>query len=121
MQGVADHRRLLEDLLLHEVAVLALADHRAGEGRLLDLAGHRAVFGIVHLGAILAELDPVALLQIADLVGQGRQGQGVGAEKHLAVAVAHRQGRAPPCADHQVVASGEDDGQGKGALPGASG
>ena len=31
VQGVADHRRLLEDLLLHEVAVLALADHGAGE------------------------------------------------------------------------------------------
>jgi hypothetical protein len=29
VQRVADHRRLLVDFLEHEVAVVALADHRA--------------------------------------------------------------------------------------------
>jgi len=35
VQRVADHRRLLEDLLLHEVPVIALADQRAGDRRVV--------------------------------------------------------------------------------------
>ena len=35
---VTDHRRLLEDLLLHEMAVVALADQRARGGGFADRA-----------------------------------------------------------------------------------
>ena len=38
LQGLGDHDRLLEDLLLHEVAVIALLDRRRGCAGLDDLA-----------------------------------------------------------------------------------
>src|SRR3546814_19903844 len=76
LQGVADACRLLEDLLLHEVAVLALADQRAGQRGLLHRALDRPVVGVVHLGARPAETDPVALLPIADTVAERPQRQG---------------------------------------------
>ncbi len=40
LQRVADHRRLLVDLLQHEVAMVALADHRPRDAALADLAFH---------------------------------------------------------------------------------
>ena len=83
-QRVADHRRLLVDLLVHEVAVVALADQRAGERGLLDLARHRAAVGVVDRRAARAQHRPVALLQVLDAVGQRRQRQRVGADEHLA-------------------------------------
>jgi hypothetical protein len=43
IERVANDRRLLEDLLLHEMAVIALADQRARSGRFADRAGD---FGI---------------------------------------------------------------------------
>jgi hypothetical protein len=121
LQGVADHGGLLEDLLLHEVAVVALADQRARQ------------FGLAHLalGFVAALVEdrragarhhrPVALFQIADLLGQRRQSQGVGAEKHLAVAVADRQRAAAPRAHHHVVFTGKNDRQREGALEPAQG
>src|SRR3546814_5328029 len=66
LQRVADDRRLLEDLFLHEVAVLALADQRAGQRGLPHLALDRPVLGVVHRRARFGELDPVALLQVAE-------------------------------------------------------
>ena len=45
-QRVADHRRVLVQLLLHEVAEIALADRGAGERGLLHLARHRRAVGV---------------------------------------------------------------------------
>src|SRR3546814_7987188 len=58
LQRVADDRRLLEDLFLHEVAVLALADQRAGQRGLPHPALDRPVLGVVHRRARFGELDP---------------------------------------------------------------
>ena len=58
----------------------------------------------------------VAVLQIGDRVGEGRQRDGVGAEIHLALAVADGERRSLPRADHQVVLAGEDDGERERAL-----
>ena len=116
VQGVADDHRLLVDLLEHEMAVFALADGGARGRRLDDRAVDRLVVGVVDLGAVALEDDPVALLQIADALGQRCQRQGVGAEIHLPVAKADRQ-RAPASrADHQVFMGSEDDGEGESAV-----
>ena len=98
------------------MVVVALADQGAGQLGLAD--------GPVHLRAGLVEdlrpragnHGPVALVEIADAFGQRRQRQGVGADEHLAVAIADRQRAAAPRADHQVMLAGEHDGQRKGAL-----
>ena len=111
MQRVAHHARLLVDLLEHEVREVALADQRPGcRGQ-----AHRALDdGTAHVvdhGAGGRDLDPVALVEIANAVGQGRQRQRVGAQEHLAVAVAECQRAAVASADHQIVAAGEQDGE----------
>ena len=58
----------------------------------------------------------VAVLQIGDRVGEGGQRDRVGAEVHLALAVADGERRSLPRADHQVVLAGEDDGERERAL-----
>ena len=59
---------------------------------------------------------PVAVLEIGDGVGKGRQGDGIRAHEHLAVAKADGE-RAPlPGDDHQIVVAGEDHGERKRAL-----
>ena len=73
------------------------------------------VMGVVDLRALARQHDPVALLEIADRVGERRERDGVGAEIHLAVAVADRERRAPAGADHQVVLAGEQEGEREGA------
>ena len=67
-------------------------------------------------GAVGPQQGPVVLLEIGDALGEGRQGQSVGAEIHLALAEAHGERRAAPGAHHDVRPPGEDDRQGEGAL-----
>src|SRR3546814_3813381 len=45
----------------------------------------------------------VAFLEIAEPRCQRRQREGIGAEIHLAVAIAEGEGAALPCADHEIV------------------
>ena len=113
---VGDHLGLLMDLLLHEMPVIALVDqercaHRLPE-RPLDL-GTRHVEDL-HLAA--PQDRPVAVFQIGDLVGERSERNGIGAEEHLALAVADGQRRAVARADDQVVVAFEHDGQRKRAL-----
>jgi len=116
VQGVADHRRLLEDLLLHEVAVIALADERARQRRLPDRPLHLVVPGIEHAGALRRHHRPIALVEIEDAARQRRQRQRIGAEIHLALAEADGERRAAPGADQQVRVAGKEDGEREGAL-----
>ncbi len=53
-ERLRDHGRLLEDLLLHEVAVIALLDRCRRGARNADLARRRFVFGIVDRYRIIA-------------------------------------------------------------------
>ena len=59
---------------------------------------------------------PIAILEIGDAIGEGRERHGIGAEKHLAIAMADRQRRAVAGADHQVLLAVEHDGEGEGAF-----
>ena len=58
---------------------------------------------------------PVAVVEIGDAVGERRQRDRVGAEEHLAVAIADRERAAAAGADHQVVLALEEDGEREGA------
>ncbi len=61
--------------------------------------------------ALAREHRPVAVLEIADRVGERRQRDRVGAEIHLALAIADGERRALARADHQIVLAGEQEGE----------
>ncbi len=116
LQRLADHQRMLAQLLLHVVPVAVLADRVAGQRAGGDLDRHLAARGVEHLRAAAREHRPVAVAQVGDAPGQRRQGQAVGAQEHLVVAEADRQRRAVAGADHQLGVAGEDHRQRVGAL-----
>ena len=84
-------------------------------GRLDDRPLDRVALLVVDLDALARQHRPVAVFEIADGVGERRERDGVGAEIHLAVAVADRERRALARADQQVVLAGEQEGQREGA------
>jgi hypothetical protein len=59
---------------------------------------------------------PVAFLEVGDAAGQRRQRQRIGADEHLAVAIADRQRAAAAGADKQIVLAGEQEHQREGAF-----
>ncbi len=71
---------------------------------------------IANGNAFAGEHGPIAVLEIDDLVGEGRQRDGVGAHEHLALADADGERAALARHDHQIIIAAEDHGDGKGAL-----
>ena len=112
---VADDFRLLDNFLGHEVAMIALVDQqRRGLGethRPLD----RPVGAVEDRAGAAGEHHPIALVEIGDAVGEGRERHRIGAEKHLAIAMSDRQRAAAAGADHQVLLALEQDHEGEGA------
>ena len=76
----------------------------------------RRTSGVVHLRAVAVHDDPVAVFEIADRIRERRQRDGVGAEIHLAVAIADRQRRAAARADQKIVLALEQEGERESAL-----
>ena len=94
--------------------MVALAHHRAGDAALADLALH-LLATLEDRGALGVQHDPVVVLEVGHALGEGRQRQRVGADIHLAVAVADRE-RAAAARPHQdVVAAAEQRDQREGA------
>ena len=108
------HGRLLEDLLLHEVAVIALLRRRCGCAGSGYCALDRIVLVIVDLRAFAADHDPVAFLEIGNLLRQRGQRQRIGAEKGLVLAIADHQRRAETRADQHVGMGAKGDRQREG-------
>jgi hypothetical protein len=69
--------------------------------------------GIVNLGALTGDDDPVAVLKIADGVGKGRERNRVGADEHRALAETDRERRAFARANQQILLAGEQEGERK--------
>ena len=116
IQCIADHTWLLMDLLEHEVAVIAFFHGPGIDGRKNDRPIDDLVLFVPNSHAFAGELSPVAVLEIDDLVGQGREREGVRAEIHLPVADADGERRSLACADHQFRMVAEDEGDREGAL-----
>ncbi len=115
MESLGNDDRLLEDLLLHVVAVIALLDRRGRGARLDDLALHRSVIAVEYLNALAAHDRPVALVQISDPLRPGRDRDCVRPEIVLALAVPDGQRRAHARRDQQVWVVAEQESNGKGA------
>src|SRR3546814_7579115 len=101
-ERLRDDGRLRENLLLHEVAVIALLDRRGGHARGRNFALDRVVVGVENLRAFAANDDPIALVEISDLLRQRRKRERVAAEVGFALAVTNDEGRAEARADEQV-------------------
>jgi len=97
------------------VPVVALADQRARKGGLPDLPGGDRAGAVADGGVVPGHHRPVVLLEIADALGEGGEGERVRAQIHLPVAIADRQRTAAARADHEVVPTGENDGEREGA------
>ena len=110
-ERVADDFRLLVNFLGHEVAMVALVDEERRGIRFEHRALDRMAGGVMNLGAAAMDDNPVAIFQIADRIRERSERDGVGAEEHLAVAVADRQWRAAPRADQQVFFALEQERQ----------
>ena len=103
VNGVADGARLLEDFLLHVVAVGA----EFGRAAVRVHGAHRALLGAQRLARLVEQpvaaalqIDQVALLQIDDLVGHaGQRHRIAGNEMLAALAYAQDQRRAGARAD----------------------
>ncbi len=115
-QGAAHHFGLLVDLLRHEMAVVALVDRVGGGQAFLLRPGDTPVRLVIELSRCPGQHHPVAVVEIGYLVGEGRERQRVRAEIHLAVAIAHRQGRPAPRPDEKVGLASEQKSQGECAV-----
>ena len=108
-QRMADHFGLLVDFLGHEVAVIRLVDQR-GRGAVLErVAMHDRVVLVVDRCAFAGQHHPVAVLEIADRVGERAERDGIRAQIHFALAIADRERRAIAGADHQIIVAREDE------------
>ncbi|MNX93838.1 hypothetical protein D3C86_1260460 [compost metagenome] len=93
-ERVGNDFRLLVDFLFHEVAMVALVDHEGRRLRDLTLALHRLAREIDDLSTLAGQDGTIAIHQIGDFVGEGRQRDGVGAEEHFAPTVTDGKRRA---------------------------
>lgn len=109
-QGVADGARLLEDFLLHVVAVRA----QLGRARVRVHGFHFALDGLAidvdDPAARQLQVDHVAFFQVNDLVGRAGQRHGVGGNKVFTIAQADDQGRALARGHHAVRFVAAEDG-----------
>ena len=109
-QRMADHLGLLVDFLRHEVAVIALVDqHGRSLGEAHGPLDPMAVM-VVDLDGLPRQRGPVAVLEIGDAVGEGRERDGVGTEIHFAIAVSDGERRSLARSDQKVVLAREQEG-----------
>src|SRR6185312_9172098 len=109
-QRVGHRTRLLEDLLLHVVAVFATL-HRVGRQlALVHAALDRAAVEAEHLHAIAGDLDDIVLVEMDHLVGDLDQRLRVRAQEVFADAHADQQWRATTGTDHATGLVAADHG-----------
>ena len=106
--------RLLVDFLRHEMAVIALVGEERRARGLDRLAVDATALGVVDFDAAAADHRPVAILEIGNRVGERCERNRIGAEIHLALAVADRKRRALARADQQIVLAGENESEREG-------
>src|SRR5258708_6959199 len=98
------------------MAVVALADEVARDLGQLDRAADLDAAGIADVGAQARENRPIALLEIGDAPRQRRQRDRIGADIHLALAIAQGEGAAAARRQHEVGTAGDDGGDAGGVV-----
>ena len=115
-QRVADGARLLEDLLQHVVAVVALADHGAVVGGDALCPRDRPAARLAYRHSTGPQHRPVALVEVADPLGEGRERQRVRGEIGGVVRVPDGKRRAAPSPDQEPRVACEDDREREGTF-----
>ena len=115
-QRMADHLRLLVDLLGHEVAMVAFVDQESRRQRTGDRTLDRLAVAVADGDALPPQHRPIAVLEIDDRVGERRQRDCIGAHEHLAIAEPDGERTALARHDHQIVVPAEDHSERKGAF-----
>ena len=115
-ERMADHFRLLVDLLSHEVAIVALVDEETGGERAGDRPLNGLAGAVADGDALPGQHRPVAVLEVGDGIGEGGERNSIGAHEHLARAVADGERAALARHDHQIVVAAEYQGEREGAL-----
>ena len=108
--------RLLMNFLGHEVAEIAFLDQEGGGARAENGAFHLAAARVVNLRAAALEHCEVAVIEIGDDRGERRERDRIGAEHHLALAIADGERRALPRADKKILLALEQKGECEGPL-----
>ncbi|CUJ06086.1 Uncharacterised protein [Achromobacter xylosoxidans] len=121
LQRVADGARLLEDFLLHVVAVGAEFSRAGVHLHGMHLAFHILAVGVHDPDARQLQVDDVAVFQVDDLVGGAGQRQRVRGQEVLVLAHPHHQRRTLARADHAVRFVTAEHGDGVGAMQAAHG
>ncbi len=114
-EGVANHFRLLMDLLRHEMAMAGFVDQRRRGVGDDDLAVRGPAGGVEDRNLVAAHDRDVAVLEIGDAVGERREREGVRSQIGLVLAIAHRQRAALARTDEQRFLAAEDHRQRIGA------
>src|SRR3546814_212807 len=104
-----------EKILMDEGAVMALLDRRGGDARGRNFALGRVVVSVENLRAFPRDDDPVALVEIGDLLRQRRERERIRAQVGLALSITHDERRAEARADQEVRVLTKGDGEREGA------
>src|SRR5690606_36614638 len=113
---MADHFRLFEDFLRHEMPMIALVHDRGGNIGNLDRALDGIAFSIMDHRTITRDLDAVAFFQKYNAVRHRCERKGIGTEIHAPFAIAYRERAPPPRTDHQIFIAAKNDAEREGTL-----
>ncbi len=116
LERVGDRARLLEDLLLHEMAVRSELDGIARGFDVDDRPLDRIAVHVVDRIGLAAHVGDVALFEVDDATRDRQQRRRIGREKVIAVAQADHQRASCPRADHAAGLARRDHGDRVGAV-----
>ena len=115
-ERMAHHFRLFVNLLGHEVAEIALVHHQSRGAGLDDGAVDNGPVAPVNSHVFARDDGPIAVFQISDIVRERCKCDGIGADEHLAVAIADGKRASLARRDHEVVIALEDHREREGPL-----
>jgi hypothetical protein len=102
LQRVRDRSRLLENLLLHEMAVRSKVCRRGGGLDGAHLPRHGPAGVVERAPAVFGDADDIALLEVRDPVGGACEGERIRCQEALVGADAHDERTAGPGSDDRA-------------------
>ena len=102
VKSIGECRRLLEDFLLHVVAIGALFRGLWAPARLMHRARYVRAIGPKHAHVVASDFGKIALLQIDEALRHGKKGRHPACDEVLADAKADHQRARDACHDDSI-------------------